>query len=106
MIVMSDPVEKISVIHESVAVKSIIRSFIDSDNDLLNGHDLFEALHYGYGMIDLQVALIQVDTTNTVITGNKISNITSYHSIQFDNDQMIMCIYFGIGIGINRNTVP
>ena len=33
-------------------------------------------LHYGYGMKDSKVALIQVDTTNTVITGDKISNIT------------------------------
>ena len=68
---------------ESAAAKSIIRSSIDSGNDLLDGDDLFKALHYGYGMKDSKVALIQVDATNTVITGDKISNITNYHSISF-----------------------
>ena len=85
---------------ENAAAKSIIRSFIDSGNDLLSGDDLFKALHYGYGMKDSKVALIQVDTTNTVITGDKISNITNYHSTQFHNDHIILWHYFGIGIGI------
>ena len=40
---------------ESAAAKSTIRSFIDSSNDLLDGDDLFKALHYGCRMI-------QVDT--------------------------------------------
>ena len=51
---MSHAVEKISET-ESVAAKSIIRSFIDSSNDLLDGDDLFKAFHYGSRMI-------QVDT--------------------------------------------
>ena len=56
--------------HEGAAAKSIIRSFTDSGNDLLDEDDLFKALHYGYGMKDSNVALIQVDTTNAVITGD------------------------------------
>ena len=40
---------------ESAATKSIIRSFIDSSNDLQNGGDHFKALCYGCRMI-------QVDT--------------------------------------------
>ena len=36
---------------ESAAAKSIIRSFIDSSNDLIDGDDLFKALHYGCRMI-------------------------------------------------------
>ena len=40
---------------EGAAAKSIIRSFIDSSNDLLDGGDLCKALHYGCRMI-------QVDT--------------------------------------------
>ena len=91
---------------ESAAAKSIIRSFIDSANGLLDGDDIFKALHYGYGMKDSKVALIQVDTINAVITGGKVSSITHYHSIQFHNDHMIMWCYFGIRIGINRNMVP
>ena len=58
-------------------------------------------LHYGYGMKDFKVALIQVDITNTVITGDKTSNITNYHFIQIHN-HMIMWHYFGIGIGIKQ----
>ena len=42
-----------------------IRSSIDSGNDLLDGDDLFKALHYGYGVKDSKVALIQVDATNS-----------------------------------------
>ena len=79
---------------ESVAAKSIIRSFIDSGNNLLDGNDIFKALHYGYGMKDSKVALIQVDTTNTVITGDKISNITSHHSIQFHNDHNNVVLFW------------
>ena len=40
---------------ESAATKSIIRSFIDSSNDLQKGGDHFKALRYGCRMI-------QVDT--------------------------------------------
>ena len=58
-------------------------------------------LHYGYGMKDSKVALIQVDITNTVITGDKSSNITNYHFIQIHN-HMIMWHYFDIGIGIKQ----
>ena len=36
---------------ESAGAKSIIRRFIDSSNDLLDGGDLFKALHYGCRMI-------------------------------------------------------
>ena len=77
--------------------ESIIRSFIDSGNDLLDGDDLFKALHYGYGMKDSKIELI---------TRHKISNIASYHSFQFHIDHKIMWCYFSIEIGINRNTVP
>ena len=56
--------------HEGAAAKSIIISFTDSGNDLLDEDDLFKALHYGYGMKDSNVALIQIDTTNAVITGD------------------------------------
>ena len=58
-------------------------------------------LHYGYGMKDSKLALIQVDTTNTVITGDKSSNIANYHSVQIHN-HMIMWHYFDIGIGIKQ----
>ena len=57
---------------ESAAANSIIRSSIDSGNDLLDGVDLFKALNHVYGMKHSKVALIQVDATNTVINGDKI----------------------------------
>ena len=74
---------------------------IDSGKDLLDGYHLFRAFHYGDGMKYSKVALTQVDTTNTVITGDKISNITNYHSIQFHNDMIMRC-YFHTGIVIKQ----
>ena len=54
-------------------------------------------------MKDSKVALIQVDATNTIITGDKISNITNYLSFyQFHNNHMMMWCYLGIGIGIKQ----
>ena len=88
--------------HEIATDESIIRSFIDSGNDLQDGDDLFKALHYGHGMKDSKVELIQVDTTITVITRHKISNITSYHSFQFHNNHKIMSCYFSTGIGLTE----
>ena len=90
--------------HESAAAKIIIRSFIDSSNVFLDGDDPFKALYegwkigYGYGM----KGSIDSSRCHTVITGEKISNISNYHSIQFHTDQKIMWHYFGIRLGIKQ----
>ena len=41
------------------------KRFCNSGNGLLDGDDIFKTLHYGYGMKDSKIALIQVDTNNS-----------------------------------------
>ena len=76
---------------ESAVAKSIIRSFIDSSNDLLDGDDLSKALHYGCRMFkSIQGSIDSSWYHQYSYTGDEISNISSCYSIQFHNDHMIM----------------
>ena len=35
---------------ESAAAKTIIRSYVDAGNDLMNAEDVYNALHYNFGV--------------------------------------------------------
>ena len=56
-------------------------------------------------MKDCKIALIQVVPANTVITGDKTSNVFNYQSIQFQNNDIIW-LYIDTRVGFNRNAVP
>ena len=83
---------------ESAAAKSILRSFIDAGNDVMNAEDVYEGLHYGFGMKNTKVAVAKIE--KVTLSGQKIRNITDYHSIEFRDDHMVMWKYYNIGNGI------
>ena len=55
---------------ESAAAKSILRSFIDAGNDVMNAEDVYEGLHYGFGMKNTKVAVAKIE--KVTLSGQKI----------------------------------
>ena len=84
---------------ESAAAKSIINSYVD---DLVTAEDVFAALHYGNGMKDSKVAVVQIDADNICLSGETIKNVSTFHSIEFFEKYMQMWKYFDIGDGIKQ----
>ena len=86
---------------ESAAAKSILRSYVDAGNDIVTAEDLRQSLHYGFGMKDTMIGVAQVD--NVLLDGPKIPGLSDYHSIEFQEDHMVMWKYYQIGEGIKQN---
>ena len=85
---------------EIAAAKTIIRSYLDAGNDLMNAEDIYNGLHYGFGVQDAMVCVIEVDTSAATLVGPKVPSFTSYHSISFTRESMRLWHYFGVGEGI------
>ena len=81
---------------EAAAAKTIIRSFVDAKNDLVSAEDVHKALHYGKGLKNASVVVLEIED----LKGKKIPGIQSYHSIEFKNKEMVFWRYHGIGKGI------
>ena len=62
-------------------MRSIINSFVDAGNDLVSAEDVYQALHYGNRMKDTSVCVLQIDEDNTQLSGEKIKNVSNYHSV-------------------------
>ena len=75
---------------ESAAAKSIINSFVDAGNDLMTAQDVYKALHYGNGMQDTKVCVLQIDGDNTSLSGEAIRNVSHYHSIKYFEEYMLL----------------
>ena len=89
---------------ESAGAKCVMRSYVDAGNDLLTAEDVYQALHYGSGIRNAEVAVIAIDTKNSMLSGpSPIPKISQYHSFEFHNDHMLMWRYFGIGEGKRWN---
>lgn len=87
---------------ESAAASSIINSFVDAGNDLVSAEDVYKALHYGNIMKDTSVCVLQIDEDNTQLSGEKIKNVSNYHSICYYKDYMELWRYFNIGVGVKE----
>ncbi|XP_065670094.1 uncharacterized protein LOC136088903 isoform X2 [Hydra vulgaris] len=87
---------------ESAVVKTILRSYVDSGNNLLTAEDIHKAMHYSFGAKDAKVAVAQISNDKTVVIGPKIKNISNYHSFEFGEKSMKMWRYFNIGEGIEQ----
>ena len=84
---------------ESSGAKSLINSYVECGNDLLNITDLFNALQYGKGVSNAKVSVLEIDSSESVLDGQEITGINSYHSIKFFDDHMKLYRYFEIGSG-------
>ena len=86
---------------ESAAAKTIItRSYVDAGNDLMNAEDIYNTLHYGFGMQDAMVCVAEVDTSATTLIGPKVPSFTSYYSVSFTYEGMRLWHFFRIEEGI------
>ena len=84
---------------ESLGAKSLINSYVESGNDLLNTTDLFNALHYCKGVSNAKVGVIEINSSQSTLEGQEIQNINLYHSAQFFEDHMKLYRYYEIGSG-------
>ena len=73
---------------ESAAARCILNSFADAGNNLINAEDVFKALHYGNGMKDSYVCVMEINKDNTSLSGETIKNVSNYHSVEFHDDHM------------------
>ena len=89
---------------ESAGAKCVMRSYVDAGNDLLTAEDVYQALHYGNGIRNAEVAVVAIDAKNSMLScSSPIPKISQYHSFEFHNDHMLMWRYFGIGEGKRWN---
>ena len=83
----------------------MIRSFVDAGNDLTTAEDIHSALHHGVGIKNADVAVVMIESKESMLSGpTTIPNISNYHSFQFFDDHMLMWRYFQIGKGKNGTT--
>ena len=66
----------------------------------MTADDIYNALHYGNGLKDAKVGIIEIE--DVPLTGKKIPNISIYHSIEFHKEFMLMWRYYGIGEGLKQ----
>ena len=84
---------------ESAASKKVINSYVDAGNDVLSADDIFKALHYGSGVRNSMASVIEVDSSNSTLSGQNIVNINSFHSVTFEENHMKLQRYYNIGKG-------
>ena len=82
---------------ENNSTKTIPRSYLQAENDILTADDIAKGMCYDFGV---QLRLAVKDQTKTSLTGKKIKNFTSYHSFEFKVTEIMAWRYFGIGEGV------
>ena len=68
----------------------------------MTAEDLYKALHYGNGMQDTKVCVLQIDGDNTSLSGEAIRNVRYYHSLKYFEEYMLLWRYFEIGEGVKQ----
>ena len=88
---------------ESAAAKSLLRSFVDAVNGVTTANNIYKRLHYGFGLKNASVDVIEYDNSTTIISSLKIQKISQYHSFQFSDAGFQIGRYFQVGEG---ETIP
>ena len=63
---------------------------------------MYKTFHYGNGMPDRKVCVLQIDGENTSLSGEAIRNKSYYHSIKYFEEYMLLWQYFEIGKGVKQ----
>ena len=66
---------------ESAGAKQVVNSYIESAHDILSDDDIYDALHYGSGL--RKVTLLEINSSDSNLSGPTISAINSYLSQYF-----------------------
>ena len=81
-------------------LKTILKSYVDSVNNVECANDIFFALNQSKGLKNTKIAVIETDKAKSSLSGDTTLNICSYHSIQFSADCIIFWRYFDVGESI------
>ena len=76
----------------------IVESGKDIDNDI----HIYWVLHYGDGLKNAKVCLIDIGSNKTEFTCSATNDVSLYHSVQFQEIKMILRLYYDIGEGITQ----
>ena len=88
---------------ESATAKSILNNYVNTGNDVLKAEDVYHALHYGQGMKNPKVTVIEINNRKTELSREKMkTKFSQIHSVEFKENEMRMWRYFGIGEGISE----
>ena len=77
-----------------------MNSYVCSGKNLLTAEAVFDALHSGKGLKNTKVSVIEINTEESKLEGNKILNVSSFHSAQFHPKHMKLFRYYNIGTGV------
>ena len=86
---------------ECAGLKTILKSYVDSGNNVECANDIFIALNQSKGLKNTKIAVIEIDKAKSSLSGVTILNICSYHSIKFSADCIKFWRYFDVGEGIS-----
>ena len=86
---------------ECAALKTILKSYVDSGNNVECANGIFIALNQSKGLKNTKIAVIEIDKAKSSLSGVTILNICSYHSIKFSADCIKFWRYFDVGEGIS-----
>ena len=85
---------------ESAGAKTVMSSYVNSGNNINNANDIHDALHYGKGIKNSKVCVLEIDEEKSNLKGIEIPNVSAYHSIEYFEDHMVLYRYFKIGSGV------
>ena len=85
---------------ESAGAKTVMSSYVNSGNNINTANDIHEALHYGKGIKNSKVCVLEINEETSKLKGIEIPNVSSYHSIEFFEEHMVLYRYFKIGSGV------
>ena len=75
-----------------------MRYFADEGNDILTAEDIYKAL-VNSNMKNSKVSVVSLQKNECEVDGDKIVNISNYHSIEFTREGIKLWRYYGIGSG-------
>ena len=81
---------------EPAVTRNMIRCFVDEGNDTLTAEDIYKAL-VNSKMKNTIVSAVSFQKNECEVDGDKIVNISNYHSIEFIREGMKLWQYYGIG---------
>ena len=76
----------------------MMRYFVDEGNDILTVEDIYKAF-VNSNMKNTKVSVASLQKNECEVDGDKIVNISNYHSTEFTREGMKLWQYCGIGSG-------
>ncbi|XP_071138474.1 uncharacterized protein [Mytilus edulis] len=82
-------------------MRTKMRSFVATGNNILNADDMKTAIDYGKGVAGCQVAHVIVETSKHVLKTHNLKNITHYNDVQYTESGVVFRKAYGIGDGLS-----